>query len=113
MRRSDWTPHRAVDSETLCAEFGVLHVIIWSVPKEVDAFGTKGYVTEMKSEHEISSLPIGARGRVMLQQRVLKSVARGLMFVVGKSSPHFDLNFLISKMFKSYSILCFNTYHSC
>ena len=46
MRRSDWTPHRAVDSETLCAEFGVLHVIIWSVPKEVDAFGTKGCVTE-------------------------------------------------------------------
>lgn len=42
MRRSAWTPRTAVDSETLCAEFGVLHVIIWSVPKEVDAFGTKG-----------------------------------------------------------------------
>ena len=89
MRRSDWTTQRAVDSETLCVEFGVLHFIIWSVPKEVDVFGIKGCVTEMKSEHEISSLPIGASGRVMLQQRVLKRVWQRLDVCSRKIIPSF------------------------
>lgn len=53
-------------------ELRVLHLIIWSVPKDMDTFGTKGCVTDMKSEHEVRSLPIGAKGRVILQQRVVK-----------------------------------------
>lgn len=89
MRRSDWTPHRAVDSETLCVEFGVLHFIIWSVPKEVGVFGIKGCVTEMKNEHEISLLPIGASGRVILQQRVLKRVWQRLDVCSRKIIPSF------------------------
>lgn len=54
MRRSDWTPHRAVDSETLCVELGCSISLFGVFLRRWMSLESKGCVTEMKSEHEIS-----------------------------------------------------------